>query len=84
MQTAFVYMQGNWGFDIKEVAKRTLQEAMMDAEQAFATITGESLSVRGLDDAFGAEGRAHMQRLADCWVGGLRDQLRPFAHEMLG
>jgi len=68
--------------DHKEMTKVTLRAAILAAESAFATITGESMSVAGMDDAFGPEGRAHMQRLADCWHGGLRDRLAPFAFEV--
>jgi hypothetical protein len=67
--------------DLKETASAALKGAMIGAESAFATITGVSISAGGIDDAFGPEGRAHMKRLADCWFGGLRDRLVPFAFE---
>ena len=68
--------------DLKETAKGALRNAIIDAESAFATITGESMSTGGMDDAFSPEGTAHLKRLDDCWYGGLRDRLVPFAFEV--
>jgi hypothetical protein len=80
---AFMCVQEVWGSDMKAVATSALRSSAIEVESAFATITGESLSARGMDDAFGPEGRAHMKLLADCWSAGLRDRLAPFAYELL-
>jgi hypothetical protein len=55
-----------------------------DAEAAFAAITGTTPSFEGLRGALGEEGRAHEQRLIDCWNGGLRDRLASYAYEIEG
>jgi hypothetical protein len=68
--------------NITEVAKATLRSAILDTESAFATITGETRTKCGLDDAFGDGGTAHIKRLASCWYGGLSDRLRPYAYEI--
>lgn len=78
---ALEYAKNAWDSSIKEVAETVLRSATMEVEAGFATITGESKSGRGLDDALSQEGKAHMMLLAERWFGGLRDRVAPFAYE---
>jgi len=73
-----------WGDDMEATATSALRSSATAVESAFATITGEPVSVEGMADAFSPEGRAHVARLADCWNGGLCERLAQFAYEDLG
>ncbi len=76
------FVQEAWGSDMKAVATAALQRSAIEVESDFAIITGECISTGGMEDAFSPEGRAHMKLLSDCWSGGLRDRLAPFAYEL--
>jgi hypothetical protein len=67
--------------DLKNVATAALRSGTMACESASAAITGESTSGQGLGDAVSPQGMAHMKLLEECWMGGLRDRLAPFAFE---
>ena len=71
-----------WDPALKDVAGKALRLAIDCTELAFAAILGDGLSVAGLSDAFSPLGREHYKRLIDCWLGGLRDRLAPFAYEL--
>jgi len=65
----------------KDVVLKTLYFAMDYCESAFATILGEDAPAGGLSDAY-ALGRGHHNRLINCWFGGLRDRIAPYAFEV--
>jgi hypothetical protein len=71
-----------WNPELFDATKKTLLDATISAETAFAAITGQKISHYGMDEAFGPEGKEHMKRLGECWFGGLRDRLKEFAYEV--
>lgn len=81
MASAIACTQSTWGPGRKDDAMASVRLAIRAAESAFATITGESISIGGLQDAFSAEGVEHLKVLQDCWTGGLQGRLAPFAYE---
>jgi hypothetical protein len=83
MMFAAQFAQNTLSPDVKDVATAALRSGSMACESAFAAITGESVIGAGLNDALSHEGRAHMELLSNCWTGGLRGRLAPFAYEPL-
>lgn len=67
-----------------EIGKRTLAALRLAArhtEEAFNIILGENPTLGGMLEAVSPLGREHHKRLIECWVGGLRDRVAPFAYE---
>jgi hypothetical protein len=79
MEVVFDSMRKFLGND--QQAFEPIGRALKDVEVAFATIMDSRLSMDGLKDAQSSEGQKLQRRLQECWQGGLRDRLAPYAYE---
>jgi hypothetical protein len=78
---AYAFLSQNRHAVRQDAVLKPLRLAMKYSEFAFATILGENMSAEGLSDAYQPSGREHHILLMECWRGGLRDRIAPFAYE---
>ena len=80
MNTLGSYVEHLWGEGMMQPGTDAINRALLDVENAFSVITGDILSVEGLEDAWGPAGRNYAQRLVDCWNGTLKAKLARHAY----
>lgn len=75
MNTLGNYVEHLWGEELLKPGEVAINKALYDVEMAFAVITGNIMSVAGLEEAFGPIGRAYGKKLSDCWNDSLKAKL---------
>lgn len=61
----------------------TIKAAHLEAEEIFSRLTGGTVRLEGLEDAWGDVGEAQASRLQDYWRTSIRDGLLEVAHQPL-
>jgi len=69
--------------DLPEIFRREHIKAVIEAEQAFALVTGEAVAITGYQQALSLEATDHFNQLLQCWKNDMRPALLPFAYGRL-
>jgi hypothetical protein len=79
--------QRTWGDEAYEKSvKPAIRRGIIDAELAYAAITGVELSDEAKQNIFGDQAilKPHMEQIYDFMNGELRERLKPFIYEPAG
>jgi hypothetical protein len=74
-------IETEWDAALKKTATNAMNQGRNKAEEAFATILGESVSMHGFVQAKSRAGINHGMRIEEYWNSTLVDKLRPYSYE---